>query len=221
MSSDKVYDYSNSAMSPYQQARADALRVAASVLSASSGIFASKTPPKDGSTLLQVADWVLGEDRPDAALDALRTAAASGQVLEVRPQDVPSIFETLAKQWPDCGAEDCPIHTPSRGVQNVKPEDFGTPEKVDWVEDVAAPGDEVDQDVAPEAKSPVVDPKVHGFGNTFAKDGILWQVVMEGGELVWKSFGAVGEADDDTDDVDTRPIPVGEWTDEDEGEEIR
>jgi hypothetical protein len=113
-------------MNPLQQGRAEALKVAGSVLSASSGLFGTKSMPKEVSDLLEVASWIVGDVTLDMA-DIERITGAerelfpmrSAQVLEIRPEDLPSIFETLSKLWPDCDQPGCPIHGPTREAKDL------------------------------------------------------------------------------------------------------
>lgn len=105
-----------SKMSPYQQARAEAVRTAKDVLSASA-LFGKGAPPEGRTVedLLKVAEWVLGDDRP---------VEREYGVLEIPPSLVPTFLDKIATIVPDCGHDDCAIHGPARAAKDVTPEDL-------------------------------------------------------------------------------------------------
>lgn len=105
-------------LSPYQQAREQALKTSASVLSASSALWSAKKPPtviEGVDDLLKVADWILGDDRPIIAIPR--------GAFRITPENAPSLFEMLGRTLPDCGHEDCPIHAPAREAKDLDPDD--------------------------------------------------------------------------------------------------
>lgn len=136
MTDEKLYNYGQSPLSPYQQARAEALKTGASVLSASQALWNVKKPPVEITgvdDLLKVADWILGNDRPEIPMppsrsqveEALRRAgfAPVGGVFEIKPEDLPSVFQTLGEVTEDCGHPNCPIHAPTREARDLDPDD--------------------------------------------------------------------------------------------------
>lgn len=120
----KMYDYSKSPLLPHQQARAEALRVAAGVLQSASGFLVAQTknPPKNVDELLMTADWVLGPEE-DARGDVLKQALRNLGFIELNPDEVPSVFEALGRASEDCGHPNCPIHAPTREARDLNPDD--------------------------------------------------------------------------------------------------
>lgn len=149
----KLFDYSKSPLSPYQQARAEALRTAAGVLSSSSGFMLgpTKNPPGNVDDLLRTSDWILGGDRPAFELP-FAPEDLKGVGVKIDPENLPSLFELLGRISEDCGHPDCPIHAPTREAKDLDPENAKS---------------SFDDGPAQAAKNPFVDPheiwkKQHG-----------------------------------------------------------
>lgn len=116
----EFYDFNKSPMSPIQQGRAEALRTAASVLSASTSLFGGKKPPEQVDDLLKVADWVLVEPVPVlSGADLLN----SGQIFEIPRDQLPTFLSQLAHASENCGEDDCLVHGPMNAAAKVDPDD--------------------------------------------------------------------------------------------------
>lgn len=185
---ENAFDYSKSALSPTQQGRAEALKVSASVLSSTSGIFGMGTKPPTTITgvddLLKVSDWVL--DTP--SLPNL----SDGQWYSIDRGQLPGFLESLldAKNpFDDTDEDEVPWEQHgSNPDREVDPRDLSGGEA-----DVA--GDDGTGPLVPEGASghtpPKANPSLHGLGVVFVNDGMRWRVSEKSdGSKYWQVIGS-------------------------------